>query len=64
MDYPKGSGAGMVASMQLLQAMSGNVCIDLGGGEVAMAEQHLYNAQIRAMIEQVCSEGVTQTMGR
>ena len=34
--------------------------VDLGGGDVGMAEQHLHRAQIGAAFEQMGGEGVAQ----
>jgi hypothetical protein len=39
------SAARVVFGVQLLQAGAGDVGIDLRGGEVAVAEQHLHHAQ-------------------
>ncbi len=54
------SAARMVFGMQLLEALAGNVGIDLGGGNVAVAEQHLHDTQVGAVVEQVRGEGMAQ----
>lgn len=48
--------------MQCFQSSSSNVRIDLRGGDIRMAEQHLYHAQVGAVVEQVGGEGVAQNM--
>ena len=52
------SGAWMVLSVQILEPFPGHVGVNLGGGQVAVAEQHLNHAQIRAVVDQVSGEGV------
>ncbi len=37
--------------------------VDLGGGKVAVAKQHLHRAQIRPVVKEVGGEGVAQRMG-
>lgn len=54
------SAARVVLRVQLLHAFSRHMGIDLRRGDVAVAEQHLYHAQIGAMIEQMRREGVPQ----
>lgn len=54
----------MVLLMQLTQALSGDVRINLGGGEIAMSQQHLYDTQIRAVVQQMGRKGVTHHMRR
>jgi len=53
-----------MASMQLLQAFPGYMRIDLGGGDVGVAQQHLHHAQVGAMIEQMGGKGVAQRVRR
>ena len=50
----------MMFGVQLLHALAGNVRINLRGGDVGMPQEHLHHAQIRAVVEQVGSEGVAQ----
>src|SRR5688572_26387022 len=50
--------------VQFLHALAGNMGIDLRGREVTMAEQHLYDSQICAMVEQMGREGMAQCMRR
>ena len=54
----------MVLAVQCLEPLVGHVGIDLGGGEIRVAQQHLHHSQIGAVIEQVGGEGVTQGVGR
>ena len=41
-----------------------DVCVDLSGVYVAMAEHHLYRPQIRAVLDQCCGEAVAQHVRR
>ena len=50
----------MLALVQLLQAVFGDMSIDLGGGKVAVTQQHLHHPQIGAMIQQMCGKRMTQ----
>ena len=50
--------------MQLLQPLARHVGVDLRGGNVGVAEQHLHHAQVGAMVEQVGGEGVAQRVRR
>jgi hypothetical protein len=38
--------------------------VDLRGGQVAVAQQHLHHAQVGAVVEQVRGEGVAQGVRR
>ena len=49
-------------AMQLLQALPRHMRVYLRGGNICMAQQHLHHAQICAVIEQMCGEGVAQHM--
>ena len=49
--------------MQRLEPLPGDVGVDLGGGDVGMAQQHLHGAQVGAVVEQVGGEGVAQGVG-
>src|SRR5580658_2452546 len=46
------SAAGVVARMQVLQPLARHVRVDLRRRQIAVAEQHLHDAQVRAVIEQ------------
>ena len=48
--------------MQFLHAFTRDVGVDLRGRQITVTEQHLHHAQIRAMIQQVRGEGMTQGM--
>ena len=50
----------MVLAVQCLKSLSGDMCIDLRGGDVGVAEQHLHYTQIGTVIKQVCSESMAQ----
>lgn len=54
----------MVLLMQLTQALSGDVRINLGGGEIAMSQQHLYDTQICTVVQQMGRKGMTHYMRR
>ena len=54
----------MVARVQFLEALASHVRIDLRGRQIAVAEQHLHHAQVRAVIEQMGGKGMSQSMGR
>lgn len=51
--------ARMMVRMQFLHAFARNVRIDLCSGEIAVAQQHLHDAQICAVIEQMCGKSVS-----
>ena len=51
---------GVVLLDHLGEAVGGDVGVDLGGGDVGVAEQGLHDAQVGAAFEQVGGEGVTQ----
>ena len=48
--------------MQLPQALTRNMGVDLRGRDIRMAKQHLHHTQIRAMIEQVRGKSVPKRM--
>ena len=50
----------MMLQMELFESFSCNVCIDLGGRYVSMAQQHLHDPQVGSMIEQMCRKGMAQ----
>ena len=50
----------MVLTVQPLQPFAGDVGIDLGCRQVAVAKQQLHHPQVGTMIQQVGGEGVTQ----
>ena len=49
--------------MDLFEPLPGHMGVDLGGGQVAMAQQHLHHPQVRPVVEQMGGKGVTQGMG-
>ncbi len=53
----------MVLAVQRLEPLVGHVGVDLGGGEIRVAQQHLHYPQIGAMVEQMGGEGVAQGVG-
>src|SRR6516164_2452385 len=54
----------MMRGVQLLEPLARHVCVDLRGGKIAVAKQHLHDAQVRAVIQQVRGEGVPQSVRR
>ena len=46
--------------VELAEALPGHVGVDLGGGDVGVAEHALYRPQVGAVLQQVRGEGVTQ----
>ncbi len=52
--------AGVVAGVELLQALAGHVRVDRRRGDVGVPEQQLHHAQISAVIEKMRGESVAQ----
>ena len=50
--------------VNLLHALSGDVSINLRGGNIRMAQQQLHDAQIGAVVDEVGREGVAQRVRR
>jgi hypothetical protein len=44
------------------EALAADVSIDLGGGDLAVAEHHLNGAKVRPVLEKMSGEGVPQDM--
>src|SRR5690606_28515932 len=59
-----GSGAWVMAGMQLPQALPCDVGINLRSRYVGVSQQHLHDSEVRAMIEQVGGKCVTQDVRR
>jgi hypothetical protein len=53
----------MVLSVEFLHTLARDVRIDLRRGQVAVSEQHLNDAQVGTVIEQVRCEGMPQSVG-
>jgi hypothetical protein len=53
----------VLALDHLPQAVRGDVGVDLGGGDVGVAEQGLDDAEVCAALQQVGGEGVAQHVG-
>ncbi len=49
--------------MQSLKAHPGHMGVDLGGGEIAVAEEQLHHPQVGAMVEQMGGKGMAQGVG-
>ena len=54
----------MMLGVQLCQSLIGDMGVNLRSREVAMAEQHLYHAQICTVVEQMCGESMAQRVRR
>ena len=50
----------MMLFVQRLQPCLGNMRVNLRGGKIGVAEQHLHHAQIGAVVQQMRGEGVAQ----
>lgn len=57
-------GSRMMLGVQLLETLARDMGVDLSGGEITMAEQHLYDAQIGPMVQQMGRKGVPQGVRR
>ena len=49
--------------IDLLQPLADDLGVDLGGGDVRVAQHHLERAQIRPVFQQVGRKGVAQGVG-
>ena len=49
----------MMLAVQLFQALTSHVCVDLCSRQITMTQEHLHHAQIGAVIEQMCSKRVS-----
>ena len=54
----------MIFTMNELQPPSRDMSVNLSGGDIAVSEQHLHHAQVRAVIEQMCGKGVAKGVRR
>ena len=54
----------MMLRVQFLQAFARHMRVDLRGREVAVPEQHLHHAQVRAVIQQMRRKGMAQRVRR
>ena len=52
------SATGVVAAVDSFKAFSAYMRVDLGGGDVGMAQHDLYGPQIGAALQEVAGEGV------
>ena len=58
------SAAGVMLAVQVLQALAGDMRVDLRSRQIAVAQQQLDDAQIGAAIQQVGRKGVPQAVRR
>lgn len=54
--------AGVVIAVQLFESLTRDMCIDLRCGQVAVAQQHLHDPQIRATIQEMRGKCVPQAV--
>ncbi len=54
----RGSAPGMVLGVEAVEALAGDVGVDLGGRDVPVSEEELDDPQVRAMVEEVGGESV------
>lgn len=52
----------MMLRMQGLEALAGDMSINLGSGNIRMAQQHLNHPKVRAVVEQMRGKGVPDHM--
>lgn len=45
--------------MEGLQALPGDMGVDLGGGQITVTQQQLHHPQVGAVVQQVSREGMT-----
>lgn len=57
------SATRMVLAVQFLQTRLCDMGVNLRGGKVTVAEQHLHYPQIRPMVQQVSGKRMAQGMG-
>ena len=56
-------GQRMARGHNVAEPVAGHVGVDLGGGDVGMAEQGLHPPQIRPAVQQMGGEGMPQDVG-
>src|SRR5215831_11176277 len=54
----------MQVAHQALQPLLDHMGVDLGRGDIGVAEQGLHDAQVRAVVQEVAGEGVAQHVWR
>ena len=52
----------MVLLMNLFQTLAGDMGIDLGGGNIGMAQHDLHGPEIGAMFQEMAGKGMAQGM--
>ena len=50
--------------VDLAEALSGEVRVELGGADASMAKERLNHSQVRSTLEQMCGEAVPKGVGR
>src|SRR5579862_5209077 len=58
------SPSGVMLTVQLFQALTSYVGVDLCRGQITVPQQHLHDAQVRAMVEQMRGKRMPQSMRR
>ena len=54
----------MMLGVQFLHALARHMGIDLGCGQIAVAQQHLYDPEVGTMVQQVRGKSVAEGMWR
>ena len=62
--YQRPLSAGVMFAVQVFEALACNMCVYLRCRQIAVAQQHLHDAQVRASIQQMRGEGMSQAMWR
>src|ERR1700723_1864025 len=58
------SAARMVLGMQFFQSLACDMSVDLSRGQIAVPQEHLHDAQVRSMVQQMRRESMSQGMRR
>lgn len=53
----------MVLLVDLAETGLVDVCVELGGGDVGVAEEFLDDAEVGAAVEEMCGKGVAECVG-
>ena len=56
--------AWMMLRVQIFQALARDVRVDLSGRQITVPEEHLHDAQIRSVVQQVGRKRMAQRVGR
>ena len=62
--FTRHSATGVMGLVQRMKPLPGHMGVDLGGGQIRVAEKHLDNTQVRPMIEEMRGKRMPERMGR